>query len=257
MNIVRKILSHGVLLVVVLMLILAFFFRDQLMPGLFKKDAAPVAETQPAAPEGSAETPAQAEATVSATAQDTAQPAAATAAGTQEAAQTAAAATAAAAAGAPAAGAPSAAADAKTAAASGSAASMAPGGEGGVSSAAESTTAAATDADTDPAAASDDPAVLLTRARRAFWRGDRDAAVAGYKALAEAAPDDPNAYGELGNIYYSDGKWNEAASAYYEAATRLLKDGRSGEAVRLLQIIRGLDSERAAELEKQLQSSSG
>ena len=93
---------------------------------------------------------------------------------------------------------------------------------------------------------------LRTAARSAFWRHDYEQAERDYKALAELDPADPNAYGELGNVYFSQGKWDLAADAFYEAGVRLNSKGEGSRARELLVIIRGLNPEKAQQLEQQL-----
>ena len=67
---------------------------------------------------------------------------------------------------------------------------------------------------------------LRQAARQAFWNKNLDAAVLNYMALLETdAAGDADIHGELGNVYYAAGRWQEAGSAYYEAAVRLLDRG--------------------------------
>lgn len=93
---------------------------------------------------------------------------------------------------------------------------------------------------------------LLNQARLAFQSGNSDKAVSLYKELSDLNPDDPNVYGELGNIFYSQGKWKQAGQAYYEAATRLLQKGQRGQVQYLHRVIQGLDQESAEKLRAQL-----
>jgi uncharacterized protein HemY len=67
-------------------------------------------------------------------------------------------------------------------------------------------------------------------------------------------PETPDGYGELGNVHYAQGEWDKAGESLYQAAIRLLDKGRSDKAYNMLSIIRGLQHERAAELEKRLQA---
>ena len=94
-------------------------------------------------------------------------------------------------------------------------------------------------------------------ARSAFWRHDYQQAEKNYQELIQLDPDDPDAYGELGNVYFSQGNWKAAGGAFYEAALRLIKSGQVDRARRLLTVIRGLDPERARELEQQLATNQG
>lgn len=94
---------------------------------------------------------------------------------------------------------------------------------------------------------------LRQAARQAFWNKDLEAAAEHYKALLETeAASDADIHGELGNVYYAAGRWQEAGSAYFEAAIRLLDRGEANRAHYLYKVIQGLDAEHAAELGERL-----
>ena len=65
-------------------------------------------------------------------------------------------------------------------------------------------------------------------------------------------PDNPDGYGELGNMYFSQGQWEEAASAYYEAGVRLIRQGLLDQAEELVAVIRGLNGGHADDLEQKI-----
>jgi hypothetical protein len=90
---------------------------------------------------------------------------------------------------------------------------------------------------------------LLASAREAYWLRDYDIAESKYKELTRVEPDNPDGYGELGNMYFSQGQWDEAATAYYEAGVRLIGQGLLDHAEELVAVIRGLNSARADDLE--------
>jgi tetratricopeptide (TPR) repeat protein len=96
------------------------------------------------------------------------------------------------------------------------------------------------------------PYKVLARAREAFWLRDFEVAEQQYRQLTQLEPDNPDGYGELGNMYFSQGKWDEAAAAYYEAGTRLLQEGLVAEAREMLEVIRGLNGPQADDLEGQI-----
>jgi len=96
------------------------------------------------------------------------------------------------------------------------------------------------------------PYQLLASAREAYWLHDYGKAESIYRELTMLEPDNPDWFGELGNMYFSHGKWDESASAYYEAGTRLVKAGRLDRARILVDVIRGLDGSQAHELEKMI-----
>lgn len=95
------------------------------------------------------------------------------------------------------------------------------------------------------AAAQSDP---LASARRAYWAGDVAAAIAAYQAAAEAAPEDPDVHGELGNLHFAEGNWAQAAQAYLAAGRALLSRGDTDAAQHMLVVVQGLDADAAQAL---------
>ncbi len=93
---------------------------------------------------------------------------------------------------------------------------------------------------------------LLAAAREAYWLRDYDIAESKYLALTQLEPDNPDGYGELGNMYFSQGKWDQAASVYYAAGVRLVGQGLLEQAEELISVIRGLNGANADELERQI-----
>ena len=89
---------------------------------------------------------------------------------------------------------------------------------------------------------------MLAMARQSFWNGNTQVSEKFYLDLAQLEVDDPDIYGELGNVYYAQGKWKEAGRAYYEAAIRLLAIKQDQQVSYLLRVIQGLDSESAEKL---------
>ena len=105
-------------------------------------------------------------------------------------------------------------------------------------------------------AATETPYEVMATARESFWLRDFDDAEQHYRKLTQIDPDNPDGYGEMGNMYFSQGKWDEAAAAYYEAGTRLLNEGRVVQARHMVEVIRGLNSPLADELEAQVVAAS-
>jgi hypothetical protein len=105
-------------------------------------------------------------------------------------------------------------------------------------------------------AATETPYEVMAKARESFWLRDFDAAEQHYRKLIQIDPDNPDGYGEMGNMYFSQGKWDEAAASYYEAGTRLLNEGRVVQARQMVVVIRGLNSPQAGELEAQVVAAS-
>jgi Tetratricopeptide repeat len=98
------------------------------------------------------------------------------------------------------------------------------------------------------------PYELLAAAREAYWLHNYDDAEKNYRALTELEPQNPDGYGELGNMYFSQGRWEEASAAYYEAGIRLIGEGRLDPARELVTVIRGLKGQQADELNKLITS---
>ncbi|HYQ70736.1 MAG TPA: tetratricopeptide repeat protein, partial [Gammaproteobacteria bacterium] len=98
---------------------------------------------------------------------------------------------------------------------------------------------------------------LLAAAREAYWLRDYDVAESKYLALTRLEPDNPDGYGELGNMYFSQGQWDQAASAYYEAGVRLVGQGLLDQAGELAAVIRGLNGGQADDLEQKIKAARG
>ena len=97
---------------------------------------------------------------------------------------------------------------------------------------------------------------VLHTARKLFWNGNVQGSEKLYLELINLDKNDPDAYGELGNVYYTQGKWKQAGEAYYEAAIRLLEQNNNGQAIDrvsyLLMVIQGLDAESADKLKNKI-----
>lgn len=114
---------------------------------------------------------------------------------------------------------------------------------------------------TGPSSAADasamDAVTLLQQARSAYWAHDLDTAERLYRQLASVTPDDADPLGELGNLYYSEGRWNDAATAYADVVQRLLAQGDTERGEYVLTVIDGLDPVRAEKLRKELHLDGG
>jgi hypothetical protein len=77
----------------------------------------------------------------------------------------------------------------------------------------------------------------LFLARQAATAGRFPEAVHEYLQYLTKHPEDGNAYGELGNVYLTVGRFQEAAQNYYEVATRLVDLGQLAALPRLMPII--------------------
>ena len=111
----------------------------------------------------------------------------------------------------------------------------------------------------DPVTATDKPAPgtreLWISAREEFHRGNIDGSIRNYQQVIANSNDNYDAYGELGNVYLSRGKYREAASAYFEAAAILVKLGEAHRARSLLPMLGRLDRSRAEELNQLISAS--
>ncbi len=107
-------------------------------------------------------------------------------------------------------------------------------------------------ADTDQPSADAVQSELFDRARIAFQNGKPEQSTQLYKELSELNPDNPDIYGEMGNVLYSQGKWKQAGVAFYEAAICLLEQGKRQQVPYLYRVIQGLDPESAEKLRSKL-----
>jgi hypothetical protein len=98
------------------------------------------------------------------------------------------------------------------------------------------------------------PYRLLAAAREAYWLRDYATAEQKYQAMIELDPDNPDGYGELGNMYFSQGKWDLASASYFEAGKRLADEGLLTEAYQLVDVLKGLQGPQAGELEEYIAS---
>ena len=91
-----------------------------------------------------------------------------------------------------------------------------------------------------PATAPSAPAdtSLLDKARANFARQDINGAINAYRDFLIQTPNDVNALGELGNVYFSVGRQHDAAEVYYEAALILLTKNNSEHASLIATAIR-------------------
>ena len=91
-------------------------------------------------------------------------------------------------------------------------------------------------------------------ARKSFYQRDYELSEKSYQQVIDSTKDNYDAYGELGNVYFNQGKNRQAASAYFEAAAILVAQGKVGRARSLMGLLRSLDKSKADELEKLIDS---
>lgn len=86
-------------------------------------------------------------------------------------------------------------------------------------------------------------------ARRSYYQRKYDVSEKSYMDVIENTQDNFDAYGELGNVYFNQGKNKLAAQAYFSAASILVRKGQVNRARSLLGLLRHLDKEKATELQ--------
>ena len=68
--------------------------------------------------------------------------------------------------------------------------------------------------------------------------------------MIDLDPSNPDGFGELGNMYFSQGKWELASATYFEAGKRLADEGLLEQARQLVDVLKGLQGPQAKTLEK-------
>ena len=88
-------------------------------------------------------------------------------------------------------------------------------------------------------------------ARTAYWQQDMKKAEELYKALVESS-DEADVPGELGNIYFAERRYEEAAAMFYEAGLRHLKGDNPVRAGIVMGPLSQLDREKADDLRQKM-----
>lgn len=86
-------------------------------------------------------------------------------------------------------------------------------------------------------------------ARKSYYQRDYALSEASYQIVIDGTEDNHDAYGELGNVYFNQGKKEQATAAYYEAASILVKKGKMDRARSLTGLLRHLDESKAEALQ--------
>lgn len=97
-----------------------------------------------------------------------------------------------------------------------------------------------------------DYAALLEKTRILLTQGDLQAAEAGYLQLIDRYPDNPEPFGELGNLYLQLREQDKAAEAYLQAGLRIDAQGQPARISGLLQALEQLAPAKAAQLRQRL-----
>lgn len=91
-------------------------------------------------------------------------------------------------------------------------------------------------------------------ARKSFYQRNYEKSIQSYQEVIDNTEDNFDAYGELGNVYFNQGKKEQAASAYFEAAAILVRKGQVNRAKSLMGLLRHLDKSKANELQSLIDS---
>ncbi|MBE9567189.1 MAG: hypothetical protein IMF14_00740 [Proteobacteria bacterium] len=102
----------------------------------------------------------------------------------------------------------------------------------------------------DPSMQSGDIRATWIKARKSFYQRNYELSEQSYLKVIEDTEDNFDAYGELGNVYFNQGKKTQAAAAYYEAAAILVRKGQVQRVKSLMGLMRHLDKSKAEELQK-------
>lgn len=108
--------------------------------------------------------------------------------------------------------------------------------------------ATATDKPQTTAQSASDLEAQRNEARQAYWNGDRAKTERLYKAMAAANPENVDILGELGNLYFSQRRYDEAATYYHMAAKQLISDGQTPKAMGLINVLQSIAPAKASEL---------
>ena len=87
-------------------------------------------------------------------------------------------------------------------------------------------------------------------ARKSFYQRNYQLSEQSYQNVIDRTEDNFDAYGELGNVYFNQGKKQQAATAYFEAAAILVRKGQIGRARSLVGLLNLLNKDKAIELQK-------
>lgn len=92
--------------------------------------------------------------------------------------------------------------------------------------------------------------ITISAARKQYWDGDYDAALNIYQQLTKIEPNNPDVWGEMGNIFFSQKNLSKMIDAYQQTILLLDAENRKQEAANLLKVVRRANKQRAASIEK-------
>lgn len=102
----------------------------------------------------------------------------------------------------------------------------------------------------DTVKANDKVKATWITARKSYYQRNYALSEQSYQEVIDSTEDNFDAYGELGNVYFNQGKKEQAASAYFEAAAILVRKGQVKRAQSLLGLLRHLNKSKAKELQE-------
>jgi len=94
--------------------------------------------------------------------------------------------------------------------------------------------------------------VSIDEARKAYWQRDLPKAERLYRILISANDANINAWGELGNLYYMQVRWPEAAKAYTEATLHLIDNNNMQQAAFLHRLVSQMDRAQSERINQHL-----
>ena len=92
----------------------------------------------------------------------------------------------------------------------------------------------------------------LSDARKAYWERDLVKAERLYRVITSSDKDNINAWGELGNIYYMQARWEEAANAYAEVALYLIEKKDMSQAAYFHGLVNQMDRGQSERINERL-----
>ena len=94
-------------------------------------------------------------------------------------------------------------------------------------------------------------AKALNAARQSYRSGNIQQSEARYVALGDQYPDSADVQGEIGNFYYAQRQYQNAATYYYKTGKALLKSGDQAKLGQIINILQRLAPNMAADLRAQ------
>ncbi len=88
----------------------------------------------------------------------------------------------------------------------------------------------------------------IETARQAYWAGDMAGAERALQAALDARPDSTDLHGEIGNLYFAQARYAEAAQHYRVAGEGLIKSGRQNQVLPLVATLQAIDPQGAQNL---------